>query len=1617
MMCRLAIALLLVSVALWSAPAAAQTNTFTVTNFNSSGSGSLTQAVLSSNATSGTNTIRISVSGQTCSTSNPCRIRPSSTLTITRAVTIDASTQSGWVGTPVVWIDGSSASPSGSTVHGFDVQTSGVTIKEFTISQWTGAGVRLTSGSGNTVTGNFIGANAIGVLVEAATSGNSITGNDIGLANGYSSNGYTANTSHGVVLRGTNNTVGGTSSTVRNVIRGNGGNGVWISGSGNTVAGNYIGTDGTGAYGNSGAGVYVFGAASTTIGGSSSASRNVIGANGGDGVYVTGDSGATVITSNYIGTNSAGSGRLANGGSGIDLNSTASITVGGAGVGNVVSGNTSDGITVDSSSDVSILANYVGANAAGSGTVTNGGAGIRVQSSPRVTIGGTGLGNLIGGNTGDGISATGSANATILANYVGVNVAGTGALANGGAGIRISGSANATIGGRTSGEGNLVGGNTSHGIVLTGSGTTGAAILGNTIGANVSNSGTIANSGSGINIAAGASSNTIGGTNGAAANVIRGNAAGGITFTSTGGVPLYDRISGNSIFANTGLGIRLQNSGTTALANDGAKSASASNQGMDSPVFTSAQLAGSALYVAGYVGSASGQATFAGARVEVFRSDNDASGYGEGQTYLGSLYADANGAFAGTFNVSGVAAGDRLTATATDASSNSTSEFGANAQVASATSVPASGPIAEWRFEETAWTGAAGEVKDSTANGIDLTSYGNANTALPTGGAASCRYGVFGGNLDRVGTSTETRLDPSTTLTVMAWVYARAYPSELMTIVSKDENYEFHLTPDGQINWWWGGDPRALTTTGTAIALNKWYHVAITYTSGAQRIYIDGVLRGSNNQTGTLTTSGAPFLIGADVSTSATYDLLPGRTWNGYIDNVRIYDRTLSQSEVQTAMTATMPCGAGGVTGYVITTSNQGLYCLDHSVTVTPVDANGNAVSTYTGTMNLTTSTARGTWLLQTGSGTLVDAVADDGAASYTFPGSQSSVTFWLRYRTGGAVVNVDAAQSGSPTIRDSDTEGSITFSPSGFTVTSTPISAPVTSIPAFTGSMTAGTNQPVYLTAYGQTPTDATCGVIAGYTGAKQLKFWLTRSDPATGTVSATVNATTIASAEASSAAQAVTFSSGQASVTLKYKDVGRISLSMKDDTTGNASLPTGIRGSTGSFVSKPADFTVSNVKRTTDNVANPGTTTAGGTVFLAAGRPFTATVTAVDAEGSTTPNYGRESAAESVRFTTTLVLPASGAAPAVTGSFGAFSSGSAIGTAFAWNEVGTMRLVPRVFDGDYLAAGDVVGTASSPVGRFVPDRFEVAQNTPLFQTGCTAGGFTYVGQPFVYSVAPVITATAVALGGTATTNYTGSLFRLTNATIGAPAYAASGYTLDVSGLPASGADPAIVDAGGGVARLTYSAGTGIALARTTPVAPFVPAITLTDDVVDADGVRAAASVVFGAGSGILFTTGATQRYGRLTVRSAAGSELLDLPVRTVVQHWLDAARGFTTASDDQCTAAPAITLRDWKRNLSAGETCVRDSGSPGASGAGCPAAAPAAKRYRSTASSGDFNLVLAAPGAGNSGAVTVEAVAPAWLKYDWVVGTVGLENPSALATFGVFQGSAQRVYEREVY
>jgi hypothetical protein len=931
----------------------------------------------------------------------------------------------------------------------------------------------------------------------------------------------------------------------------------------------------------------------------------------------------------------------------------------------------------------------------------------------------------------------------------------------------------------------------------------------------------------------------------------------------------------------------------------------------------------------------------------------------------------------------------------------------------------AAGQVAlSFSFEEAAWTNGVGQAADGGPFGLDGTPVGDAVTAsatpAATGDPGTCRYGVFDGVSQYVEVADHAALDITSELTVAAWIYMRTAPSELHTIVSKDTNYEYHIDSQRRLYWWWNdsvGATRSLTTT-TQIPLNEWHHVAITYRSGEQRMYIDGVLQGSAGTfTGTLATNGLPLYVGTD------WNFL-SRAFDGYIDEVRVIASALTPAGVQALQAETHPCAPARFT---VTHSGFGIHCVAETITVNVVDAlTGTPLLSYNTLVQLDTQSSFGTWALVAGAGTFSDVAADDGVATYDWPLGQSQATFTLSYPQGPPAIDVDVFQVSNPGVRDDDSEGALVFSPTGFTVTAAALANPPGAITQFATHQTAGTAFTLHLAAYGQTATDPICGIIEGYTGSKQLKFWSQYVDPSTGTLNATVDGIAVAAIESSAAAQDVTFSQGQAVVAAKYKDVGRIRILMKDDATVNAELPAGITGATASFVVRPFAFTLTDIAA--GALANPQAGGASGPAFIAAGAPFRATVTARDAEGSPTPNYGRESIPESVRLTTQLVAPAGGMSPAIgaTVGFGPFSGGEATGTDFTWAEVGIIQAVPGVADADYLTAGDVTGAPSEPIGRFIPSHFAVELNMPLFQTACAA--FTYQAQPFHYATVPVVTATAVAVSGTPTTNYTHpDFFNLTNATLTGRSYSSPAATIDTSALPA--VDPVIASLGAGVATLTF--GSGIRFVKGAPQAPFDADVQLAINVIDADGVAAAGvgplgnPVTFGSAGGIPFTAGEEIRYGRIRIGTAVGSELVDLPVPMRAEYFAGAAIGFVPNTGDACTGNVALTfpLTSYTENLNPGETCVLDSGAPGESGAGCAAAAAPPIRYSEPPQSGDFNLRLAAPGAGNEGGVSVTATVPDWLKFDWEAGTAGDENPTGQATFGLFGGERRVIYTREIY
>lgn len=434
-----------------------------------------------------------------------------------------------------------------------------------------------------------------------------------------------------------------TGSTIRGlVIRNFGGNGVQITGTGggHTVAGCFIGTNAAGSAagpGNGADGVKITGVANNTIGGVNPADRNIISANGQPNVFAgveIRDLGATgnLVQGNYIGTTASGAAALGNStafGYGVLLVSGASTnTIGGAvaGAGNVISAN---------------------------------GGGVSVQGGVN-----TCTGNVIAGN------------------LIGTNAAGTAALGNTYSGVGgIAYASGTRIGGTTAAERNVISANGDRGIVLGGSTGVGTLVQGNFIGTDITGTGALGNTGDGIRASDDTGSAVIGGTAAGAGNVIANNTAIGVNVYNSGfGNPHAFAILGNSIHDNGGLGIDLGNNGVTPNGSG----PTGPNNYQNYPVLTSVTSGAGWTSIVGTF-SSTASTTF---RVEFFSSPAcDASGNGEGQTYLGFASISTDGA--GNASIStvlpvSVTLGHRVTATATDPGNN-TSEFSACATAAAGT--------------------------------------------------------------------------------------------------------------------------------------------------------------------------------------------------------------------------------------------------------------------------------------------------------------------------------------------------------------------------------------------------------------------------------------------------------------------------------------------------------------------------------------------------------------------------------------------------------------------------------------------------------------------------------------------------------------------------------------------------------------------------------------------------------------------------------------------------------------------------------------------------------------------------------------------------------------------
>jgi hypothetical protein len=189
------------------------------------------------------------------------------------------------------------------------------------------------------------------------------------------------------------------------------------------------------------------------------------------------------------------------------------------------------------------------------------------------------------------------------------------------------------------------------------------------------------------------------------------------------------------------------------------------------------------------------------------------------------------------------------------------------------------GLLGYWKMDET-----SGNCIDSSGNSVTGTANGTTVTSGKFGGGRQ-----FNGTSDNVGIS---YTNPVTATSVVAWFKKTGTPNGDYHIITGGQNVEISISQSG------GGYIRTGITTntmgrqvfnsGTGLVDGNWHQVALTYNGSILNSFIDGVQTASNPVSGNL--SGTVQEIGRYLSNSYVA--------NGIIDEVRIYGRGLSPSEI-----------------------------------------------------------------------------------------------------------------------------------------------------------------------------------------------------------------------------------------------------------------------------------------------------------------------------------------------------------------------------------------------------------------------------------------------------------------------------------------------------------------------------------------------------------------------------------------------------------------------------------------------------------------------------------------------------------------------------------------------
>jgi MSHA biogenesis protein MshQ len=772
------------------------------------------------------------------------------------------------------------------------------------------------------------------------------------------------------------------------------------------------------------------------------------------------------------------------------------------------------------------------------------------------------------------------------------------------------------------------------------------------------------------------------------------------------------------------------------------------------------------------------------------------------------------------------------------------------------------------------WTNGT-TVPDIGGNGISGTVVLSSGSASSTAGVVCTGVSMGLGVGEGIRVPSNTAFDISGGGTISFWI--KPTDNTNRYVFSKSDEFFAYLNASGKVVFGSGNNGllaylKGWVTSTTTVPTGSWTHVALVFDRTASKayIYLNGQQDAVASSIAAPTFGSANLLLGSlDAATWLVYELLSGRNgFQGAMDEFKIFKAALTAGNIWSLYGnelagrnydgSTRSCNVGP-SHVELSHDGAALTCTPKAITVygctSGSECTTNSAGRYAGSFPLSlTAIAGASWCLDSICATplVSPATVSSGQVIYlkdvnvrtdTMAGSASSATNTAVqcYNSSSGAFNASAACQ-------------VAFAASGFLV----------SLPHHASCASSTT-----LSIQAVKASDNAASCVPAFTGTRSATISFNYSNPASGTVVPTVGGTAISTG--GTLVNNLSFDgTGTATPSFVYADVGKLSITVSDSTLG-------MTGSTTTLpVVAPASFGFSAV-------------TAGP---IAAGGAFSGTVTALNAcaTPAATPNFGKETAAESVGFSLGSRVQPAGTNDcvngpcdgAVSGSVALpWSGGSATASNLTYSEVGTMTMKATLASGSYLGSGLSASGTSATLGAFVPAYFDTVV-TP----GC--GSFTYSRQPFTVAV------TARNVAGGTTVNYSdlaGCVLCSKSVSLQDPT-----ATANFNGTNTIGAT-----------SFVKGIGTSNGVTYTWPAATTAPA-TITLRAVDSSVTPNVTSNV----SVLTYPThveGTTViRSGRLHLFNAYGSELLPLRVAARAEYYT--GTGWSANTTDTCTSLPASAI-----------------------------------------------------------------------------------------------------------